>query len=689
MQITLKKVSQMTLIMAVITLLFSCNKDSDLLLDAVINEPEIGVEDPSTEEPSESNLVSRTYTFSPINDAYVQENQGYDRSIVRLQENYRTSYLMFDLSEVNGAITKAVLQFSVASDEGDGSINVHKGDQTNWTEENLTVANAPQPKKQLASLNKEYKVGLPQKVTLDFNEIEAEKTTLVLTHNSGNDLAFASKEHPSNEGPQLVITYMAPEDSPEIGQSEEEEEEEETDKETEEENGNTESTENTYFVSVNGSSSNDGRSEANAWSIEHAFENATAGDIVYIKAGNYGNKELLADNSGTSNKPIKFIGYTNTPGDIVSNEGSTFTYGDTLDPNKMPLLTGAAPNGEGQGTALKIVEPYVQIENFQITQFKNGLYAKANNGLFKNIIVSKIGDYNPNHTYPTATSNKHLNYTGLGFIIEGDNIELHNSFALNCGAQGITFQNGSGIKSYNNKVYADNNINPTDYYFLIGGGTVNSLFKNTFVHRVGALTHLGHGIVAKGQSAITGNIVDEFSILNTFLEVQFPKTTSNIFKNGRVEKEANVNARTRDASGMRLANGARNNHYENIILTNCSIKFSDWNDGLAGDVNDTSDNNTFLNIQVKDAFSAIAFSHFLETNNASSADNNTFTNCSFSNIDFLFEVDRANSNTRLIDCTIDNVRNFKIERIKGGATYQVDASYQNCHWSNLGFTKPN
>ncbi|MFS4492252.1 hypothetical protein [Maribacter sp. 2308TA10-17] len=718
MKLIPQKVINMTLSLFVLSIIFSCSKDTDLLLDSVLNEPEISLEekDPFVEEVEEDELVVRTFTFSPTNDAYLQDKQGHDRSIIRLQEDYRTSYLMFDLSPVNGSITNAVLQFSIDSDEGDGGIAIHKGLTTEWTEENLTIDNAPGLDAHLASLNKDYKVGAPEKVALDPNSLTAEVTTLVMTHSTGNDLAFASKEHPANKGPKLIVTYMAPAGSPLINQEEGDTQEEDTTQEdttpeedttqedttqeedtTEEDttpeedqpNNNTASTDGAYFVTTSGSSSNNGQSESSAWSIEHAFATAVAGDVVYVKAGNYGNKQLIADNSGSSSNPIKFIGYTNSPGDLSSNQGSTFKYGDALDANKMPLLSGSTPNGEGQGTAIKVLEPYVHIENFQITKYKDGLVSRSHHSYNKNIIVTKMGDFNPSHSYPTATSNAFLNHTGNGIILQGDGSELHNSFVLNCGIQGITFQSGNNIRASHNSVYSNNNVNPTDYYFLIGAETTNSTFTNTKIHRVGALTHLGHGIAFKGNGTISGNTVDGFEIINTFLEVQFPKTTNNTFKNGTVLKEQNVNDGTKDAAGLRLANGSKNNYYENIVLTNCSIKFSDWNDGLPGDVNDSSDNNVFENIHVKDAFSAIAFSHFLETNHASSADNNTFRNCTFSNINFLYEVDRANTGTKLINCAIDDVSSYKIERKAGGASYQVQATYQSCTWNNVGFTPPN
>jgi hypothetical protein len=521
------------------------------------------------------------------------------------------------------------------------------------------------------------------------------------------------KENPNNKGPKLIITYEAPEDSPLIDEEEEEEEEEdnpvqeedttqqedttqeedtnqEEDTTPEEEpNNNTASTEGAYYVTTSGQSSNNGLSEASAWSIEHAFDAAVAGDVVYIKAGNYGNKELVVDNSGTSGNPIKFIGYTNTPGDLVSNQGSTFQYGDQLDANKMPLIQGSFTNNIGTGVGITILESYVHLENFQITKYDTGLLINANQVNIKNIITSLMGDFSLQNSYPTGTSDGHLNYSGNGIVIGGENGLVKNCFALNCGAEGITFRYTNNTTADHNSVYSDNNINPTDYYFLVASGTKNSIFTNTTVFRVGALEHLGHGLCLKGNSDVNGNVIDGFNITNTLLELQFPKVSNNTVRNGTITKEKHINNSTPEVGGIMLANGSHHNNFDNIILTNCSIKFQDWKDGLAGDVNDASDNNKFNRITVKDAFSAISFSYFHVENHSSSADNNTFENCNFTNLDFLFEVDRANSNTLLKNCNINGIDKLKIERIPGGPTYSLNSSYQNTTWSNVNFTPPN
>ncbi len=694
-QITLK-CNKLLVLLTFITTLFSCTSDRDLLLETLLEDPEIAIENSESINEMPDGFESRSFIFTPTNDAYLQGTQSYNLPINRLEEGTRKAYLKFDLSQIPGAITNASLEFVVDSDEGNGKLTFHKGTTTAWTEDNLDINNAPDALIVLGSLDKSYTIGTVEKVNIKSSELDNEIISFIIIHEKGNDLAFASKESTTNTGPKLVVTYNAPVGSDEIQQETTENEvASNTGSSTETSSNNEESStsnhgavEGAYFVTTTGNATNDGLSEATAWSIDHAFASAKAGDVVYIKAGFYGSHELITDNSGSSGKPIKFIGYQNTPGDVVSAQGSTFTYGNQIDASKMPHLKGYAPNNAGQGTAIRANESYIHIENIQISHYEIGLYSLGNYSTYKNIIVSQMGDYNPAHSFPEATSNNFLNYSGLGIILEGTGSELLDCFVLNCGAQAITIQNANNVTTMNNEVYGDDAINPTDYYFLIGTNTVNSKFKNTTVFRDGALLHLGHGIVAKGQDAITGNVVDGFEITNTFLEVQFPKTTNNTFKNGLVIKQPNVNSQTHEAGGMRLANGSRYNHFEDISLTNCSIKFSDWNDGLAGDVNDASDYNTFKRIEVKDSYSAIAFSHFLLTNGSSAADNNTFTDCTFKNIEYLFEVDRANSGTKLINCTIDDARILEIERMKGGDTYSLNATYQNCSWSNIGFTRP-
>jgi|GEM_PF-3006937 len=263
-----------------VILILSCSKDSDLFNEGLFDEASQSVEDRektvtettdeieeevSTTPEEEASVVAedpvtpeetvenRTTIFIPIHDAHFQSGKSYNQHIVRLEEGSRTSYLMFDLSQIDsvgGQITEAKLQFTINSDGGDGTINVFKGQSTDWTENDLS--NVPEAEVQLGSILKQYKIGSTEEIQLETEHLIAETSTLIMDHEDGNDLAFASKEHPSAEGPKLVVSYDAPEDAPEIMIAEEEEQNtQEEAEDQEEESTEEESTEEEVTVAEN------------------------------------------------------------------------------------------------------------------------------------------------------------------------------------------------------------------------------------------------------------------------------------------------------------------------------------------------------------------------------------------------------------------------------------------------------
>ena len=151
--------------------------------------------------------ISKTVTLSPIQDAYLQGSKRHNTSIVRIEQNKRAGYLMFDLSSIEGTITKADLQFTVDSDPGNGNVNVNKGNSDNWTENNLSNANKPGMGDLLGNLNTGFAVGSNKTISLNAGGINGEKLSLIINATSGNDFAFAAKDHKSVKAPQLVITY--------------------------------------------------------------------------------------------------------------------------------------------------------------------------------------------------------------------------------------------------------------------------------------------------------------------------------------------------------------------------------------------------------------------------------------------------------------------------------------------------
>lgn len=671
--------AKVTFFLFITYLLLGCSSDSDLLIDS-----------------DSSDLVSQTVLFDVISDAYLQDDVGFDVSLVRLEENKRTSFLKFDLSSIQGNITKVDLLLTVESDAGHGRIEVSKARSNDWSENDLSANNAPQYDIDLGSIDKEYRIGEVQRISLSASDIAPEEMTFVLNHKTGNDLAFASKEHPNRSSAKLEITYesLASENqgqtANESSSSEETTSPEETTStedtptqgstSTEETTANTNNTGQSYYVTEDGSPNNNGLTEATAWSIQHAFTTALAGDIVYIKAGNYGNVELEADNSGMPDKPIKFIGYTNTPGDVVSNAGSTFQYGNALDASKMPLLDGINSNGVKQGTGIAVTEPYVHIENIQITRYSNGVITSGNDLVLKNIIVTELG-----------TQNDYKAYDGFGMKIHGHNSLIENCFVLNATAEAIKlFDSDYSVINYC-QVYADNPGNPTDYYFLLTGGTNNTLVQNSLAERAPGLQHGGHGFDMKDLAEY--NTFRNCTARLTNFELNFSGVKNNIIEDCAVYGEGtepNV-----WHANIFISNGANNNLIRNTLIqdTWTAITLVEQDDGYVGpggdrDLVDLGFDNVFENVTIQNTNRMLNIGGGPGV--TATARNFIFRDCTITNFDSVAIAYFGAENFVFENCSFTNGNKLYVEVEEGpyGPYSNFDVTWDNCSWTNVNFNLP-
>jgi hypothetical protein len=445
---------------------------------------------------------------------------------------------------------------------------------------------------------------------------------------------------------------------------------------------------NVFYVTTNGKSTNSGKTESTAWDIVHAFKAAKAGDYIHIKAGNYGNKNLIVQNSGTASQPIRFIGYKNAPGDVISFEGSTFTYGDNVDDSKMPLLQGARINSEGKGEGIVIPKDNIEISNLHIRYFEKGLLSTGDNNKFVNIVASDIGDFNPANT-EEASGNTFLNYKGVGITLFGNNVVLKNSIVINAGAEGIHVKRGTNqVHSYNS-VYGDNSTNPCDYYYLFSADSHYNTIDHAYVYRKKGLSHYGHGLVCKGDAS--NNEFTNFEIINTILELSFKEIHDNLFENGSITGSYNPAVRYKDITGgILVANGAHHNTLKNIKISNSEaiISFADWVDGTDAslDANNAGHNNTFINIQGEMATIAVNFDEFSKMEGL--AHDNLFRECSFKNIDRLFQVNRPNSNNKFERCRFEDMDKF--QSTSSGYDYLLNpnTTFSNSTTINVNFTLP-
>lgn len=245
----------------------------------------------------------------------------------------------------------------------------------------------------------------------------------------------------------------------------------------------------TLYVTTAGKDTNDGLSEATAWrTLVYASAHVQPGDLVYVRAGAYGNDPIKITKSGTAAAPIRFHGYRNTPGDNPTIPG--FDHTSALDPSVMPLIQGT-DRAVGVGVQFD-GQSYLEIRNFQISQFDSlvrGINGK--NLSFINLIATVAGNITDKKGSAV--------YFGKGITApNGMNIRVADSVVVNAAAEGIVLT-GDCHHITNNRVYSNDNSTlsaPTDYYITLRGN--RHLIENNAVYRVGDLAHGGHGIGVKG-----------------------------------------------------------------------------------------------------------------------------------------------------------------------------------------------
>ncbi|SHG36018.1 hypothetical protein [Flagellimonas flava] len=448
--------------------------------------------------------------------------------------------------------------------------------------------------------------------------------------------------------------------------------------------------ENIYYVTANGNSGNNGKTEANSWDIRYAFSTARAGDIIYIKAGNYGSINLSISNSGTSSDPIRFVGYRANPGDIVSDNGSTFKYGtDSFNVDDYPTLMGSRTGGNVSGTAFNITGNFVELHNIQIKDKERGISSYGSNNKLINVVIHDMGN--------------HSGYSGTGVIMNGSYSELRNSFILN-GVQLFTNTRGDNQVIDHNWLGCDQDVNSeysTDYYLLLtgsgGNGADNNTVSNNTIYREPGQFHQGHGLIIKGSGQYNSLINNKLQ--NCPIELSFEEVAYNTVRGGSVSGTG----ATGDGGNVKyafvlIANGAHHNNVDGITFTGDSgIRFSDWNDGWTPspdtDAVSAGHDNTITNCVFDGTLSAIEFAwHWY---GPGSAVNNVFENCTFKNIKSeIFRTERPNSGTVLRNCSFVNNTGIynqdaqNTSRVTPSGKKSLNVTYENCTWTNNSFAQP-
>ncbi|MFX0558411.1 right-handed parallel beta-helix repeat-containing protein [Maribacter sp. CXY002] len=440
--------------------------------------------------------------------------------------------------------------------------------------------------------------------------------------------------------------------------------------------------ENIFYVTVDGNENNDGKTADTAWEISYAFQMAKAGDIIYVKAGNYGSLSLLVGQEGTVQEPIQFIGYKNSPEDIVSVDGASISYeeykenGDAFDPLEMPTLVGDRIDDIGYGVGLKLTgKQHIQISNFQISRYQHNLLAYyCDNLKLTNIVLSDSGDFNLANTDSAALGGTiGLNQTGEGISIYNSNyVEVRNCISINDGMRGIMLTESNYSKNYNSKIYSDNDINSCDYYYLLYNSDFG-LLENIYVERVGQLQHEGHGICLKDGAS--DNILRNCYVNNTMIELSFNNVYDNLIENCYIDggfKEGEI----------RIANGAHHNTFYRVTVNGGEggVTFCDWfENGLTNAGHD----NEFVECTFSNNKFGVGFYHWSLGN--TEAYNNIFNNCTFNNSPFLFQVDRPNRDNLFKNCIFENIPGYMHWAYPQSENLTVNAIFEDNIYNNTGF----
>lgn len=447
---------------------------------------------------------------------------------------------------------------------------------------------------------------------------------------------------------------------------------------------------NVFYVAVNGSEGNDGKTENTPWSIGFAFNSAKAGDTIFIEAGNYGNVNLLVNHSGNAQEGIYFIGYKDFPLDTKTSGASSVSYedyknnGDILDSSILPTFMGRRDNDIGLGSAIRMFDKdYIHLENIQVQYYKSNIVNRGGKHcVFKNIITTDAGDFNLDHS--DRDGNSGFNMTGQGLTIDdGDYNIIRDCLAINCGMRGVIVENGSDYtEHYDTKVYSDNNINATDYYYLISSNSSNALLENIYVERAKGMGHIAHGICLKDGA--NNNIVRNCTVVNTRIELSFDDVTDNLVE------DSIILGRDEAVGCISIANGANHNVFRNVTVDGAAggVKFEDWIDGDGDGASNAGHNNQFIDCNFSNMEYGVAF--FFWDVLYTEAYENVFTNCSFSDMEALFQINRPNRANEFYSCSFSNIIDLSNSRSKNGLypDFPLDAKFHNSITNNLGFELP-
>lgn len=458
----------------------------------------------------------------------------------------------------------------------------------------------------------------------------------------------------------------------------------------------------TIYIAVNGKASNSGLTQDSPKDIASAFDKSfvQAGDLFYIKAGDYkfdfnpsnGRQFDLSNLPSSASRPIYWIGYKNTPGDINATEFSTVSWEDykarpqaadrthSLDSSVMPTFSGntsRAPQYIGNESLFwqDGGEQGFVFRNIQIQYFRYGFQFKnLSSSVFENVIIANLGNFEP--VEGQGGSNQDLIGKGFSITQKSDRNVIKNSATYNMAMIGFSLGEGEhSLIEYCEATSDIDNGNPQDYYFHTTGKY--NLFSHVRANRLISSNHSGHGICF--NQLADNNVMESSKVYGT--SIHFDGAVNCYATN--IEIIGDNSYGLYKGGDIIIMDGAENNLIENTTSINgeSGISFSD--SGKNSYAEHAGKNNTFRNVTVSNKSLAIIDLNWWNEKDDLS-ENNAFENCKFSNAPYLFVISRSNSNFSFDNCEFTDVNKLQQTSYKNSGNFVLNANtkFTNSTFSN-------
>jgi len=184
--------------------------DTTIVFDLLVVNPNDGSEvynsaDVSTAvKPDVCSFSNQTVVKNPLKDVYVEDGDVFNRPTLRVQADERVSLLGFELDDIDGDLVSAVLTLQVGADGGDGQVAVYQDASLQWSESDSSIA-VPAFEPPIGGLSTLWQVDSDYNIGLFALDPSAGTTNLLLVQESGNDVAFTSRE--TDTPPVLTLIY--------------------------------------------------------------------------------------------------------------------------------------------------------------------------------------------------------------------------------------------------------------------------------------------------------------------------------------------------------------------------------------------------------------------------------------------------------------------------------------------------